>query len=845
MSAVFCVLARCVFIVTLLAAPWALGGADRMAQRWLFAGTFLAGVLAWLGCVGNRSARLSGPATALLLLVAAMLALGALQLFPQESLPDLAHGELTGRLNVLVGDDSPSAARSLYPAATRLQMARLALGLCAFVTGAWLFSEKSARQGLWAVLALNGVATVGFGLVQRASWNGKLYWRFPLELGGQPFAAFVNRNNAAEYLSMCLAGALGLWASRRVRLDLARSEIGSAERVGGGSIWDRLPAMTWSVLILLLFGGVLATLSRGGALSAVAAIVLIGAWAAAGGRTRTVLLPLLGIVVAAVVWISVSQQGAALRARLGSLTHSAQSDGRIQHWTDMLGALRDFPQLGTGWGTYRYANRPYESHASESWFESADNQYLEIIVEGGLGAGAILVLLWLLGTGVAVYWRRLGETGEAIASRYLLFAIGLQSMTDCWWNTAANVLTFAALVGSLSAPRRHASDPRLNPLEKWQALLETRRGFVTAALLGLCVLATAGCGLYEAHLAAESSQFRQRLPDEDERLALTSLEIDGWLAAGERILQRRPDDAELHAALARLAYYGYRLQAAAALDAAAPSRWSEAVRWERTSPQALFGTLARFREIGDAAALARFRETPPAAAHLPGMAEHARAARRSCPVLPFVGLYEAIGELLEDGEPSLPLRREAALSPARLKLLHSLALSAGMIADDELFAVSLARSIELDPHQTPTVVDAARQRFTEPEIVERLLPAVPGPLLDFAETARSPVGRSLAIEKARQASEHPALPDGDRQFARGRLALLDGNAVAAAEPLAAAVAAAPLDPQRRLYQARALHATGRTVEARDEVEFALRRSPDRRLREQLEELARQLDERNP
>jgi hypothetical protein len=34
-----------------------------------------------------------------------MIALGAVQLLPEEHPPNLAHAELTGRLNVLNGDD--------------------------------------------------------------------------------------------------------------------------------------------------------------------------------------------------------------------------------------------------------------------------------------------------------------------------------------------------------------------------------------------------------------------------------------------------------------------------------------------------------------------------------------------------------------------------------------------------------------------------------------------------------------------------------------------------------------------------------------------------------------------
>ena len=57
-----------------------------------------------------------------------------------------------------------------------------------------------------------------FGICQQMSWNGKLFWSFPLRHSGYPFSSFVNRNNAAGYLVLCLAAAFGVafwsWSNR-------------------------------------------------------------------------------------------------------------------------------------------------------------------------------------------------------------------------------------------------------------------------------------------------------------------------------------------------------------------------------------------------------------------------------------------------------------------------------------------------------------------------------------------------------------------------------------------------------------------------------------------------------
>ena len=106
---------------------------------------------------------------------------------------------------------------SLYPASTRRDLAMLVLATTAFVLGSFWFQTGSSQLWLCGLVGLNGAVFALFGIVQRLSYNGKLYWLTPLADGGQPFAAYVNRNNAGGYLILCLAAAvaMGVWATQR------------------------------------------------------------------------------------------------------------------------------------------------------------------------------------------------------------------------------------------------------------------------------------------------------------------------------------------------------------------------------------------------------------------------------------------------------------------------------------------------------------------------------------------------------------------------------------------------------------------------------------------------------
>ena len=71
-----------------------------------------------------------------------------------------------------------------------------------------LFSTSRSQLWLYSCVAINGAIFAFFGLVQRLTWNGRMYWIGPEPGSESVFAAFVSRNSGGAYLNMCLAAAL-------------------------------------------------------------------------------------------------------------------------------------------------------------------------------------------------------------------------------------------------------------------------------------------------------------------------------------------------------------------------------------------------------------------------------------------------------------------------------------------------------------------------------------------------------------------------------------------------------------------------------------------------------------
>ena len=220
------VLSRICFLLVLVVAPWFFGGLATNVQLVLYTGLLIS-LAIWIpaGIWQLCTVGLSNDRIPLSLVPLSMsLILGAYQLSPRADIqtPQSIQRAIQSAYTQTIDEterqnlvkraliQSLQTGQSIAPAATRFEMARLVFVLVAFFLGGQLFGSLSSQLWLWWALAINGAALAFLGISQQLSWNGKLFWFFPLRVGGHPFSSFVNRNNAAGYLCICLACAVGI-----------------------------------------------------------------------------------------------------------------------------------------------------------------------------------------------------------------------------------------------------------------------------------------------------------------------------------------------------------------------------------------------------------------------------------------------------------------------------------------------------------------------------------------------------------------------------------------------------------------------------------------------------------
>ncbi len=400
--------------------------------------------------------------------VAGLGLLGLLQLLPLPAglvaLVSPASAEAwagAGRVFASFGEPAPAARVSLAPwetAGTAL-LALAFVGL--FLSASVLLARRAPRRLFGLVVLASGV----FQVARALATEDRL-----LRLHG----SFVNPNNLAGYLEISLACAFGfLWYRARSAVRDFAAISGIDERADW--LVRLVPRFFLSFLLwAFLAAGVVVTQSRGGLLAAAGTTVLLGAlaWEArtvAPQGGRHVVASVLGVLVVAGTAFAIAGAGTVAFLRF-VLPDSADlaADYRVLVWRDSLEAFGLFPALGSGLGTFREAIRRVQSPEVRGLVEQAHNEYLQILVTGGV-AGAALALTAIVAGARALlrgffHQRHREEAAWGLAGIGALAMLLLHGMAEFNFSIPAIPATLAACLGCAWAALRwkRADEPGLD-----------------------------------------------------------------------------------------------------------------------------------------------------------------------------------------------------------------------------------------------------------------------------------------------------------------------------------------------------------------------------------------------
>jgi O-antigen ligase len=265
-----------------------------------------------------------------------------------------------------------------YPFLTWVEILKLTSYIVLFFLCTQAFREREHLNSLaWMLMFLCfGVSL--FGIVQRFTSEGTIYWFQKLTLGGDPFGPFVNRNHFAGFAELTVPIGLALMIFRGLRR-------------------DTFPLA--GLLTIVPMGALILSGSRGGIVSFAFQLVVLALIARARKRgpepPRMAALALVGLAAIALIgWLGASKA----IERFSTLHAGDVSLGR--RYTMIRGATQIFlshPVAGCGLGTLVSVYPRFETFYDGLIVDHVHNDYVELLAEMGLLGGLCgAAFLWIL-----------------------------------------------------------------------------------------------------------------------------------------------------------------------------------------------------------------------------------------------------------------------------------------------------------------------------------------------------------------------------------------------------------------------------------------------------------------
>lgn len=322
-----------------------------------------------------------------------------------------------------VGQGQSFRPLSLDPRATWRAITSLLPALAMLI--AVIHMDRQGRLLLARIFLACALVTLTIGMVQFLS-GGTLGVIYDTAHQRYPIGLFANRNHQATFLLVAIV-------------------LTAVTPLAGGGGRTRTPGWISLGLILVFSAGVIATTSRAGLLLLP---VALGAATLLRYPGRTIW----PIAIAIVGAFLLAQHNGMVQRVLDRLA-SGNID-RLRFWQDMLVALRDYWPAGSGLGTFVPVFQTVEplEHVGSHYVNHAHNEYLELLLEGGV-AGAAFILLgfaWLVRATMAL--RRMPSEDAMVGAAGFagLLLLLLHSLVDYPVRMLSIEVTGAMLAGFLT-----------------------------------------------------------------------------------------------------------------------------------------------------------------------------------------------------------------------------------------------------------------------------------------------------------------------------------------------------------------------------------------------------------
>lgn len=348
----------------------------------------------------------------LLIFPAGLMLIAVIQIIPLPEKVLSVISPSTIRVYKTFADDAFGTLRtlSLYQGATINEIFKVLAYSAIFLVIINHYRTKQQINSLFRLIIYMGCFLVIFAIIQKMTWNGRLFWFYPLSSNLNSdmthiWGPYINHNHFAGYMELAIPLAMGLLLYNAAKVK-SLPAISFSKRIADISNSNSLLPMTLlSIAALIMCGGIFICLSRGGIIGFTVSMLFFT------GITRTRrslrkkagLFALLGILIFfGVVMASWSR----IEGRFEEIGEEGKI-ARIYVWRDTANMIKDFPAFGTGMGTFRSIYPQYQTKYSQLLFEHAENDYIEILTDTGFtGFVIVITMIFVFFYNVIKAWRQ-------------------------------------------------------------------------------------------------------------------------------------------------------------------------------------------------------------------------------------------------------------------------------------------------------------------------------------------------------------------------------------------------------------------------------------------------------
>ena len=319
---------------------------------------------------------------------------------------------------------------SLYPYKTQLELVRVVVYIAFFLLVSFNINNIKKLDLSLKILCYFGFFLALFSILQKATFNGKIYWFRELTVGGTPFGPFVNRNHYAGLINMLIMIGLGIMFTRQ-----------KLER-----------RLLFGFLTVIMSVSLFLSLSRAGIISYFVAITSFTFLLLKNKMKNKKILAISAFVVILCLYLIYLGIDPIIDRFYKA---DIDSKARFVIWADTLEAFKDFLFTGTGLGTFVYIYPLYSSRTISFICDHTHNDYLEYLVELGLiGMSILLSILFLYIKAIFPAEKSSKQKIYNYAFLSSILTIAVHSVFDFNLHIPSNALMFSAILGFAYANSR-------------------------------------------------------------------------------------------------------------------------------------------------------------------------------------------------------------------------------------------------------------------------------------------------------------------------------------------------------------------------------------------------------